>query len=69
MNYDLEKLNELRSIRKEVSSLTWMVFGSLFFIIPACIAIIWFVGSIIYADHQFDEMLKSDRAKPAAAQQ
>ena len=43
MNYDLEKLNEIRALRREMNRLNWWVwFVSLFFVIPACTFVIWF---------------------------
>ncbi|MBN8421905.1 MAG: hypothetical protein J0L73_23510 [Verrucomicrobia bacterium] len=67
MNYDLEKFHELKAIRKELNSLTWMVFGSMFFIIPACVAIVWVVGGFAYTSYKANEELKLYLHQPAAA--
>jgi hypothetical protein len=58
MNYDLEKFNELRQIRKELSSIAWMIFVSLFFIVPACIVIVWIGSEMLYANHELAKLLK-----------
>lgn len=58
MNYDLEKFNELRQIRKELSSIAWMVFVALLFIIPACIVIVWIGADMLHANHELAKVLK-----------
>lgn len=58
MNFELEKLNELKAIRKELSSLTWMFFVSLFFIIPACIVIIWIGANLFVAGVELSKFFR-----------
>ncbi len=58
MNYDIEKIKELRETNEHLRHLNWQIFIGLLFVVPASCFIIWAGMNALALLHEIEKLLK-----------